>query len=295
VTGKNEATPPPKRTYGVPDEELAKRPTVFKDGLFDGRIVLVSGASSGLGKAIAFLFARLGADLVICGRDEPRLRNVESWLRGFGADVDVHVMTIRDPDRDDALMQTVWDKHGRLDVLVNNAGGQFPQKAIDYTVKGWTAVIDTNLNGTWYMMQAAARRWMERNQAGNIINIVSDFFRGQPDIAHTCAARAGVSYLSKTVAVEWAPHKIRVNCVAPGCVETEGFNNYPAKAAAMYAYSNPMLHAGDVQDIAEACVYIAGPSGKFINGEILVVDGGQQMWGDVWSYGRPEYFDIANW
>ncbi|MDP6706785.1 MAG: SDR family oxidoreductase [Alphaproteobacteria bacterium] len=291
----SEKTMPEGKVYGLAEEELARRPTVFRDDLFKGQTVLVSGAGSGLGRAIAFLFARLGADLVICGRDEAKLRTVETWLRDFGADVDVHAMTIRDADRVAALMDAVWEKHGTLDLLVNNAGGQFPQKAIDYSVKGWNAVIDTNLNGTWYMMQAAARHWIDHGQPGNIVNIVSIYQRGQPDIAHTCAARAGVTYLSKTVAVEWAPHKIRVNCVAPGCVETEGFNVYPPLAAEMYTYSNPMLHAGDVQDVAEACVYLAAPSGKFINGEVLAIDGGQQMWGDVWSHGRPKYFDVADW
>ncbi len=283
------------KVYGLAEAELAERPTVFREDLFREKTVLVSGAGSGLGRAIAFLFARLGANLVICGRDEAKLRGVEKWLQGFGATVEVHPMTIRDPEQVAALMEATWARHGGLDVLINNAGGQFPQKAIDYSVKGWNAVIDTNLNGTWYMMQAAAKHWVAEGQPGNIINIVSIFQRGQPDIAHTCAARAGVTYLSKTVAVEWAPPRIRVNCVAPGCVETEGFNVYPPKAAEMYAYSNPMLRAGDVQDVAEACVYLAAPSGKFINGEVLAIDGGQQMWGDVWSHGRPEYFDAADW
>ena len=135
------------------------------------------------------------------------------------------------------MIGEVFDRHGRLDVLVNNAGGQFPQAAIDFSVKGWNAVIDTNLNGSWYMMQAAARQWSERKQPGNIVNIVADIWRGMPQLAHTAAARAGVVYLSKTVAVEWAPMNIRVNCVAPGCCETTAFGRYPPKAPP--ASSNP--------------------------------------------------------
>ncbi len=281
-----------RKVYGVEDADLAARPTVFRDELLKGKVALVSGAGSGLGKAIAFLFARLGADLVICGRDEEKLRGTERWLRKFGAEVDVHPMTIRDPEQVARLIDAAWEARGGIDILVNNAGGQFPQKAIDFSPKGWNAVIDTNLNGTWYMMQAAARRWVGDERPGAIINIVAVFQRGMPDIAHTCAARAGVTYLSKTVAVEWAPNRIRVNCVAPGCIETEGFNVYPPTAAALYSYANPMMRTGDVQDVAEACVYLAAPSGKFITGEVVTVDGGQQMWGEAWCHTKPEYFRV---
>jgi citronellol/citronellal dehydrogenase len=230
--------------------------------------------------------------MVICGRTPEKLEVARRWIESFGASCDVHVMSIRDAEQVRAMIGTVFEAHGNLDVLVNNAGGQFPQPAIDFSVKGWNAVIDTNLNGTWYMMQAAARAWRESGQSGNIVNIVSDFWRGHFDLAHTAAARAGVAYMSKTVAVEWAPLKIRVNCVAPGCVETEGFNVYPPDAAAAYQNSNPMLRAGDPMDIAEAVVYLAGPSGKFITGEVLTVDGGQQMWGDVWSFRKPDWAKI---
>ncbi len=281
-----------RQTYGMTDEELIKLPTVFRDDLLRGKVALVSGAGSGLGKAVAYLYARLGADLVICGRDEEKLRGTKTWLRELGAEVNVHAMTIRDPEQVDAMIDAAWEAQGGIDILVNNAGGQFPQKAVDFSVKGWNAVIDTNLNGTWYMMQAAARRWMAAKRPGCIINIVAVFFRGMPDIAHTCAARAGVTYLSKTVAIEWAPNEIRVNCVAPGCVETEGFNVYPPHAAKLYSYANPMMRTGDVQDIAEACVYLAAPSGKFITGEVVTVDGGQQNWGDPWCHTKPDYFEI---
>jgi NAD(P)-dependent dehydrogenase (short-subunit alcohol dehydrogenase family) len=282
-----------QRTYGFSDEELSALPTVFRADLFAGQSALVSGAGSGIGKAIAFLFARLGAALVICGRDPTKLAQTELGLRRLGARVLSKSMSIRDPEQVGALMDAAWGEFGRLDVLVNNAGGQFPAKALDFTVKGWNAVIDTNLNGTWYMMQQAALRWRDRAQPGCVVNIVADIWRGLPDIAHTCAARAGVIYLSKTVAVEWAPLRIRVNCVAPGCVETPAFALYPPEGAATYYESNPMRKAGDVQDVAEACAYLAAPSGKFVTGEVITVDGGQQLWGDPWPLGRPEGFRLG--
>jgi citronellol/citronellal dehydrogenase len=278
-------------SYGLSDEALARLPTVFRDGLFKDKVILISGAGTGLGKATACLMARLGATLAICGRDAARLESAAAFYRGLGARTSVFPMTIRDPEQVAALMDKVWEEHGRLDVLVNNAGGQFAQPAMDIKPKGWNAVIDTNLNGTWYMMQAAARHWRDHGQEGNIINVVLVVWRGLPQIAHSCAARAGVIYLSKTLAVEWAPHRIRVNCVAPGTVATDAFNYYSAAAQASFHQANPMKHPGDVQDIAEAICYLAAPTGKYVTGEVLNVDGGQQLWGDPWFAERPGYFE----
>jgi len=278
--------------FGFTNEELAAQPTVYRSDLFKGQTVVVTGAGSGFGLAIATLFARLGADLAITGRNEVRVMAARTFLEGFGGKVSHHLFNIRDADADQAFIADVWQVHGRLDVLVNNAGGQFPQAAIDFKPKGWNAVIDNNLNGTWYMMQSAARQWMDRKAPGIIVNIVADFWRGMPGIAHTAAARAGVTYASKTVAVEWAPYDIRVNCVAPGCLETSGFAHYPPEGAATYKEANPMKRVGDAWDVAEACVYLAARSGKFITGEVLTVDGGQQLWGDPWPTGRPPWFRL---
>jgi NAD(P)-dependent dehydrogenase (short-subunit alcohol dehydrogenase family) len=278
--------------FGFSDDELATCPTPFRDGLFAGRRVLVTGGGSGLGKAIATLFARLGAEVALAGRKRERLEATATFLRGFGGRVVVQPMTIRDPADVAACFDALGTAMGGIDILVNNAGGQFPQPAIDFSVKGWNAVIDTNLNGTWYMMQAAARAWVAEKRPGCIVNIVADIWRGMPGIAHTCAARAGVVYLSKSVAVEWAPLGIRVNCVAPGCHETSGFAVYPPEGAATFKESNPMRRVGDAQDVADACAYLAASSGKFITGEVLTVDGGQQLWGDPWPTGRPSYFRL---
>jgi citronellol/citronellal dehydrogenase len=277
--------------FGMSDAELLKLPTVYRDDLFKHQVVLVTGGGSGLGKAIAILFARLGATIVIAGRDGAKLERAAELLKATGRRVVTQAMTIRDPAQVVSLIDRTWADVGPINVLINNAGGQFPKAALDFTVKGWNAVIDTNLNGTWYMMQAVARRWVAAEQPGAIINIVADAWRGMPGIAHTCAARAGVIYLSRTVAVEWAPYHIRINCVAPGCVETTAFGRYPAEGAETFQRdANPMKRPGDVQDIAESCVYLAAPSGKFITGEVITVDGGQQLWGDPWPMGRPAYF-----
>lgn len=281
-----------KRIFGFTDEQLANLELSWRPGLFDGRVVLVSGGGSGLGKAIAYQFGRLGAKLVICGRKPEALERTAQGMGRLGIDCLVRPMTIRDPEQVAALFEAAWSRYGRLDVLVNNAGGQFAQPAIDFSVKGWNAVIDTNLNGTWYMMQAAARRWRDAAMPGCIVNIVAVVERGLTGIAHTAAARAGVIYLSKTLAVEWAPLGIRVNNVAPGAIATEGQNVYPEDARAEFDRSNPMMKFGDAQDVADACCYLAAPSGKFITGELLAIDGGFQMWGEQWTAGRPDYFKL---
>ena len=136
--------------WGFTDEELAQRPHAYRDDLLAGKVCLVSGGGSGLGRAMAFLFARLGADVVICGRREDRLiETAESIRRLLKRNVGFRAMTIRDPEQVQSLIDETWSRHGGLDLLVNNGGGQFPQAALDYSVKGWNAVIDTNLNGTW--------------------------------------------------------------------------------------------------------------------------------------------------
>jgi len=211
-------------------------------------------------------------------------------MAGRGLRASAHTADIREPDAVSALFDAVWATHGRLDILVNSAGGQFPQAAIDYSVKGWNTVINTNLNGTWYMMQAAARRWRDRKHPGSIVNIVVVTTHGLYGIAHSIAARSGVIGLSRAVAVEWAPLNIRVNCVAPGAIETEGWNVYTPQARAAYPRSNPMMRVGSPWDIAEACVYLVAPSGRFVTGETLTVDGGGQLWGETWTTGKPGYF-----
>lgn len=273
-----------------PGRDPLTAPLTFRDDLLKDQVVLVSGAGSGIGKAIAIQCARLGAKLAICGRKPEKLEATAAILRDLGAEVLVRPTTIRDADDVGRLHAAVWDRFGRLDHLVNNAGGQFPQAAIDYSVKGWNAVIDTNLNGTWYMMQAAARGWRDRGLAGSIVNIVTVVWRGMPGVAHTCAARAGVIYLSKTVAIEWAPLNIRVNCVAPGTIATEGMDVYSDEARRDLPRSNLMQRFGDATDVADAVSYLIGPSGSFVTGEVVVVDGGNQVWGDQWTIPRPDYF-----
>jgi citronellol/citronellal dehydrogenase len=289
---QQESTEKPK--FGMTDAELASHPTVYRDDLLKGQTVLISGGGSGMGKAMAFLMARLGANIVICGRKAEKLEAAQdSMEKLLGVRPMAVPMTIRDPDMVEHMMDQIIQKHGGLDTLINNAGGQFPQDAIDFSRKGWLAVVDLNLNGTWWMMQEAAKRWIAQKRAGSIVNIVATIERGMPQAAHTCAARAGVIYLSKTLSTEWAPHNIRVNCIAPGIVETEGFAVYPEEALKRFHLANPMKKRGDAWDIAEAAVYMTASTGKFITGEVLTLDGGQNQWGVNWPAGIPDYFNVG--
>jgi NAD(P)-dependent dehydrogenase (short-subunit alcohol dehydrogenase family) len=278
--------------WSFTDAELAGHPTVYRSDLMAGKRVLITGGGTGMGRAMTFLFARLGADVTICGRRAEKLDATADAVRDLcGVDVTTHVMSIRDPEAVDAMLDEVFAQGG-LDTLVNNAGGQFPQNAIDFSRKGWGSVIDLNLNGTWWMMQGAAQRWRDAEAGGSIVNIVAHVGRGMPQAAHTCAARAGVIYLSKTVATEWAPLNIRVNCLAPGAIATEGLSAYPPEATKRFNDVNPQRRMGDVWDVAEGVVYLAGDSGSFITGDVLTIDGGMQMWGTVWPAGVPEHFNV---
>lgn len=271
-------------------EFLWTAPTVYRSDLFKGQIALVSGGGSGIGRATALLFARLGANVVICGRTKEKLDVVANFASSKGATMRAIAANIREPDQVDALFKQIEQEFGALDFLINNAGGQFPSPAIDIPPKGWSAVVNNNLNGTWLMMQRAAQHWRDRKRGGSILNIIAVTERGMPGVAHTMAARAGIIGATRTVAVEWAPLNVRVNCLAPGLTATEGLEVYPPEAQKEFPLANPMRRPGTPMEIAEACIYLSAPSGGFITGEVLTVDGGGKLWGELWTAGRPDYF-----
>ncbi len=271
-------------------EHLWTADTVYRSDLFAGKVALVSGAGSGIGRACALLFARLGAKVVICGRTPEKLETVAEFIRAKGGEVLAVPTNVREPEQVDALFAQAHQRFGRIDCTVNNAGGQFPQNAIDMAPKGWSAVINNNLNGTWLMMQRAAQYWRDQKTPGSIVNIVVVIERGMPGVAHTVAARAGIIGASRTVAVEWAPLNIRVNCVAPGLTATEGLRVYPPEAQKEFPLANPLKRPGTPMEIAESVIYLSAGSGSFITGEVLTVDGGGKLWGELWTAGRPDWY-----
>jgi NAD(P)-dependent dehydrogenase (short-subunit alcohol dehydrogenase family) len=272
-------------------QELAERPTVFRDGLFRGQVVAVTGGAGVIGTALCVLFGRLGATVVACGRSQERLDRLSAHLAKLGIGHSTRALTVRDPEQVAAFVAEVWERHGKLDVLVNNAGGQFALAATEITPKGWSAVVETILHGTWYASQAAAKRWIAERAAGSIVNVTTAPGLVAAGIPHTVAARAGQVQLTRSLALEWAPHSIRVNAVAVGVVSGESLRHYPPSAAPYFA-ANPMRRTGDVHDVAEACAYLAAPSGNFLNGVVLPVDGGGSVWGEFWPLGKPDWFRL---
>ena len=278
--------------YDAPTaEELAVLPTVYRDDLFKDHVVLVSGGAGGIGMATAVLFGRLGATIVSCSRDEGKMAAFEAAMASIHVPCFTKAMTIRDADQVSDLMAEVWDRYGRLDVLINNAGGQFAAPALDITPNGWRTVVDTNLNGSWFMMQAAVRLWRRHEQPGCIINMAVVLGMLNSAIPHAMAARAGTMHLAKGLSVEWAPYDIRLNSIAIGVIASPGLTHYPDSAKPSFTH-NLVRRPGSLQDIAQAAVYLAGPMGDFITGTVLTVDGGGDVWGEYWPLGQPEYFRV---
>ncbi len=251
---------------------------VFAPDLLTGQTALVTGGGTGLGRVIAQTLAEAGADLFLAARNVERLEQAAAEIRAAtGRRVETGFVNIRDRPTVEALGARVCEVLGQVDMLINNAGGQFAQRARDFTPKGWQAVIETNLTGTWNMTQVFGNQMLD-GRGGSITNIIAVIGRGFPGIAHTAAARAGVLELSRTLAIEWGP-KVRVNCLAPGPIRTEAFvETYDPEIDKLFEGA-PMPRFGTREEVANAAVFLASPAASFITGEVLYVAGGQQLYG----------------
>jgi NAD(P)-dependent dehydrogenase (short-subunit alcohol dehydrogenase family) len=272
--------------------------SIFAPELFRGRVAIVTGGATGIGLAIAEELARLGARVVIASRKTGRLGTAARGLSAqYGAEVEAIPCDIRKREQVDALFDAALARFGRIDFVVNNGGGQFLARAEAIREKGWQAVIDTNLSGTFHMCQAAALKWMQAH-GGKIVNIVADIWRGFPGMVHTGAARAGVVNMTKTLAIEWAEHGIRINCVAPGVILTTGMHNYPPGTVEQVVRRIPVKRLGRAQEVAWAVLFLLSPAGDFITGTTLRVDGGASLWGDSWQIpdpAQPPELRIPQW
>ena len=274
------------------DSDLASLPHGFKDDLYQDQVVLVTGGAGGIGRAICMLLGRLGARVVACGRDQAKLEELQESLGRQGIDVLTVQANVREPEEVTGLVNTIWAECGALDLVVNNAGGQFAAPAMDISPKGWAAVVETNLYGPWYVMQKAAESWIRKGYAGSIVNIGTITGRASVGIPHTAAARAGAEGLSASLSVEWAPHRIRINTVAVGVVRSPGLINYPKEARSSFDH-NPQRRLGDVQDVAQAVAFLgSSTTASFVTGETFHVAGGEQVWGEYWALGKPDYFQV---
>jgi citronellol/citronellal dehydrogenase len=248
----------------------------FVADLLAGRAALVTGGGTGLGRSIALGLSAAGAHVVIAARREDVLRTTATEIADItGNPVEWDLVDIRDRDSVSALST----RH-QVDILVNNAGGQFPQKARDFSARGWSSVIDLNLNGTWAMTQAFGNQMLDRDSGGSIVQIVAIIGRGIPGIAHSAAARAGVVELTKTLAYEWGP-RVRVNCVAPGAFRTDGWEATYDTEVGSDMSGVPLPYPGRPADVANAVVFLASSAAAYITGECLFVDGGHALHGPI--------------
>jgi len=253
---------------------------VFAPNLFRGQTALVTGGGRGIGRAIALGFAKYGANLVIAGRNAERLAAVQAEIESLGVSCLAVPTNIREVDQVERLVAAARERFGAIDFLINNAGGQFPARPHDISDRGWRAVVDLNLNGTWNMISRVAPHMLERRQ-GAVVNIVHiySFERGAPAFAHSGAARAGVVNLTRSLAYYWARRGVTVNALAPGSVSTRGLREEEFSRAEVSDYESlavqdiPAHRLAEPEEIAAAVLFLCSPAARYINGAVLVVDG----------------------
>lgn len=259
--------------------------SVFRSDLFADQVHIVTGGGSGIGRCIAHELAALGATVVLASRTEDKLTRVRTEIEEDGGRADSIACNIREESEVVALFEKTLERHGRVDGVVNNGGGQFVSPADAISAKGWRAVVETNLTGTFFMCREAKRQAME-DSGGAIVNIVADMWNGMPGMAHSGAARAGVVNLTKTLALEWAPARIRVNAVAPGVILSSGFANYPEPVQEMLKgvpAQLPNARFGTESEVSAAVVFLLSQAAAYITGVTLRVDGASSLYRHVFE------------
>ena len=254
--------------------------SIFRSGLLDHRVVLITGGGTGIGRCVAREAATLGATVVVAGRREDPLRATVDDITAAGGKADWLTLDIRDADAVEESVNGIVEQFERIDALVNNAGGQFPANAENLSPNGWRTVVDLNLNGTFLMSRAVFRAAMAET-GGAIVNVVADMWNGFPGMAHTGAARAGVVNLTKTLAVEWASHQVRVNAVAPGTIASSGMDTYDPvvrELAEAGAKRIPAARMGTEEEVSAAIVFLLSDAASFVTGDTWRIDGGGSLY-----------------
>ncbi|GAB3377426.1 SDR family oxidoreductase [Spongiibacter taiwanensis] len=250
--------------------------SVFRPGLFADQVIIITGGGSGIGRCTAHELASLGATVAIVGRNLEKLDSVKSEIVEDGGKCSTYACDIRDERQVISMIDAVIAEHGKINGLVNNAGGQYRQALSEISSKGFEAVVRLNLFGGFMVMREVYNRWMAEH-GGNIVNIIADIWNGWPNYAHSGASRGGMLTLTESAASEWAPSGVRVNSVAPGGIASSGFDTYePAaqKEILKFPKAIPMQRYGNVAEISGAVVYLLSPAAAFITGSCIRVDGG---------------------
>lgn len=261
---------------------------VFAPNLFAGRTALVTGGGRGIGRAIAIGFAKFGANVVIASRNPENLTPTAAEIEAMGRACLAVPMNIREVDQVEGLVQQSIERFGAIDFLINNAGGQFPAKPFDISDRGWRAVVDLNLNGTWNMCNRVGKHMVERG-FGAVVNIVHvySFERGSPAFVHSGAARAGVVNMTRSLAYYWARKGVTINALAPGTVATRGVREEEFSHAEQNDYEAiavrdiPAHRLADADEMAAISLFLCSPAARYINGAALIADGGQML--DNWT------------
>ena len=265
---------------------MGERSQIFAPGLLDGRVCVVSGAGSGLGRASAIELARLGATVVGCGRRVEPLAETAAATDGVGGSFESQAMDIRDDEAVARLIDGVVERHGRLDVLVNNAGGQFLSPAEAISPKGFRTVIELNVTGTWLMTHAAATKAFIPQGGGTVVSVTLSPHNGMPGMVHSGAARAAVENMMRTLSVEWSRFGIRLCAIAAGQFDTETLRTkYPREVVENVAGTVPLGRLGTEEEMAWLVAYLASPAGAFFSGSVLTMDGARDNWFGPWPPG----------
>lgn len=250
---------------------LSSYASVFREGLFRGQVALVTGAGSGIGRCTAHELAALGARVALVGRREDKLKAVAAEI---GEAARAYACDIREEDAVARTVSNVLADLGRLDYLVNNAGGQFASPLEKISAKGWETVVRTNLTGGFLVARECYTQWMKTAGAGAIVNMIADMWHGMPNMGHSGAARAGMLNFTETAALEWAP--IRVNAVAPGWIASSGLDHYPAEMKEhirALPKRVPLGRLGTESEVSASIVFLLSPAAAFVSGSCLRVDG----------------------
>jgi NAD(P)-dependent dehydrogenase (short-subunit alcohol dehydrogenase family) len=258
---------------------MAGHSSPLRDDANAGRVALVSGGGSGIGRATALELAATGAGVVVCGRRSEPLEEVKGEVELLGGECLAVAADLREEDEVDRLVGAALERFGRIDVLVNNAGGQFSAPAEEISMKGWRAVQRVTVEAVWSVTRAVATRALIPGGGGLIVFVGFSPLRGIPGFAHASAGRAAVANLASGLALEWSRHRIRTVCVAPGTILTEALREYGDEAVEGWERSVPLGRLGRPEEVASLIAFLASDGGAYITGTTIVVDGGADAWG----------------
>jgi citronellol/citronellal dehydrogenase len=252
----------------------ARYASVFRPGLFAGQVAIVTGGGSGIGRCTAHELASLGARVALVGRKIEKLTAVRDEIAKAAGEARGFACDIREEEAVKQTVAAILAEFGRVDFLVNNAGGQFAAPLESISAKGWDAVVRTNLTGGFLMARECYTQWMKKSATGAIVNIIADMWQGMPSMGHSGAARAGMLNFTETAAFEWAP--VRVNAVAPGWIASSGMDQYPPEMQARIRSLPklaPLQRVGTESEVSAAICFLLSPGAAFISGSCIRVDG----------------------